>query len=83
MPEYLPKRDLVPLLHADGGALAGVEQLARAYGENLAALGLLLGGVGQHDAAGRLLLGLDLLDHDAVFERTNLGHRGRALNLEE
>jgi len=34
--------------------------------------GLLLGGVGNDDAAGRLFLGIDALDDDAVVKRTKL-----------
>ena len=37
-----------------------------------AALRLFLGGVGQHDAAGRRLLGLHRLDHHAIIQRTQL-----------
>ncbi len=71
-PRILAEEDLVPLSHADRGALARVEELAWADGEHLAPLWLLLGRVGQDDPAGRLLLGFNLLDHDAVFERANL-----------
>src|SRR5262249_20762083 len=70
------EEDLVPLDDTDRRALAGVEQLARADRDHPAALGLLLGGVGQHDPPGRLLLGLDLLDHDAVVQRADLGLLG-------
>ena len=41
---------------------------AGAHGEDLALLGLLLGGVGDDQAAGGGLLGLAGLDDDAVFE---------------
>src|SRR3954449_8815781 len=67
-PRVLAEEDLVPLHDADGRALARVEHAARADGEHLAPLRLLLGGVGQHDPAGGLFLGLDLLDHDAIFK---------------
>ena len=53
-------------------AFAVVAQLAGADGDDLAALRLLLGGVGQQDAAGRLLLRLERLDHDAVVQRPDL-----------
>ena len=78
VPAYLPKRTSSPSTTPIGGALAGVEHLAGADGEDLAPLRLLLGGVGQDDPARGLLLGLDLLDHDAVFKRANLGHRDRS-----
>src|SRR5262245_16866826 len=55
---------------ADGelAALAVFQQLAGANGDDLAALGLFLGGVGQHDAASGALFGFDGLDNDAVIE---------------
>ena len=50
--------------------LAGVlGALARAHGQDLALLGLLLGGVRDDQAAGGGLLGFAGLDDDAVFER--------------
>ena len=49
---------LVALLHAHLAALAAVQQLARADGDDLAALRLFLGRVRQDDPAGGLLLGL-------------------------
>jgi len=56
--------------------LARVEQLAGADREHLTPLRLLLGGVRKDDSASRLLLRLDLLDHDAVLKWANLllGH---------
>src|SRR5437588_13006833 len=42
---------------------------ARADSHDLALRGLLLGGVGNNDAAGGLLLGIDALDDDAVVKR--------------
>ena len=50
-------------------------EAARAHGEDVALLGLLLGGVRDDQAGGRGLLGLERLDHDAVLERLdgNLG----------
>ncbi len=70
VPEY-SEEDLVPLDHADRGTLAGIEELAGAYRQHLAALGLLLGRIGQDDAARRLLFRLDLLNHHPVFQGTN------------
>src|SRR5687767_5489163 len=65
---------LVALVHVERGALAVVEPLAVPDCEDLAALGLFLGGVGQHDAGLGLGLGLDALDEDLVSERTQLCH---------
>src|SRR5271166_638551 len=67
----LAEEDLVPLDHADLGTLAGIEQLAGAYRQHLAALGFLLGRIGKDDTAGRLLFRLDLLNHHPVFQGTN------------
>src|SRR5271166_5328318 len=67
----LAEEDLVPLDHADRGTLAGIEELAGAYRQHLAALGFLLGRIGKDDAAGRLLFRLDLLNHHPVFQGTN------------
>src|SRR5690554_3341263 len=50
----------------DGLAVAVVEQLAATDGDDLAALALLLGGVGQHEAAGGGLRLLDDFHHDLV-----------------
>src|SRR5262249_52435991 len=55
----------------DRRPLARVQQLARADREHPAPLRLLLGRVRQHDPAGRLLLGLDLLDDHAILEGSN------------
>ena len=61
--------DGVADLDVDGDDLAGLlGAAARADGEDLALLGLLLGGVGDDQAAGGGLLGLVGLDDDAVVE---------------
>src|SRR5438105_78220 len=59
-------------LQIDGDQLAGFVAAARADGDDLALGGLLLGGVGNDDAAGRFFLGIDALDDDAVVKRTKL-----------
>ena len=41
-----------------------------ANGDDFALRGLLLGGIGNDDATGRFLLGIDALDDDAVVKRT-------------
>src|SRR5665648_529430 len=65
--------DLVALLDVDGDTfLAVFVPLAVAYGDDLAHHRLLFGRVGQHDAAGRLLLFGDGLDDHAVFKRLEL-----------
>src|SRR5688500_71501 len=66
--------DLVALLDVDGGAFAGFEAFAFADAEDLAALGLFLGGVGEDDAGLGLGFGFHALDEDLVAERTEFGH---------
>ncbi len=76
VPEYLPKSTSSPSITPIGARSPESSSLPGPTARTLPALRLFLGGVGKHDAAGRLLLGLDLLDHDAVFQGTNLllGH---------
>src|SRR5882672_1283001 len=62
--------DFVALLDGEGGAFAGFEAAAVADRQDLAALGLFLGGVGKDDAGFGLGLGLDPLHQDLVAERT-------------
>src|SRR3954454_10709508 len=64
--------DLVALRDVDGNTVAVVVDLALAHGENLAALRLLLGSVGQDDAARRRLLLLYRLDDQAIAQRLEL-----------
>jgi len=52
--------------------IAGLVAAAGADGDDLALGGLLLGGVGNDDAAGRLFLGIDALDDHAVVKRAKL-----------
>jgi hypothetical protein len=47
---------------------AGVVEAARAYRKDLALLGLLLGGVRDHQTRRCRLLGLERADNNAVFE---------------
>src|SRR5215468_1193670 len=61
-------------LHVDRDQLAGLVAAARANGDDLALLRLFLRGVGNDDAAGALLFGVDALDDDTVVKRTEL-HR--------
>src|SRR5215467_1368491 len=66
----------VARLHVDRDQLAGLVAAARADGDDLAFLRLLLGGVRDDDAAGGLLLGIDAAHDDAVMQGTEfrLGH---------
>ena len=59
-------------LHVDGDELTGLVAATRANGDDLALRWLFLGGVRNDDTAGRLLIGLDALDDDAVMKRTKL-----------
>src|SRR4051812_3624477 len=60
--------DLVPDLDVEGDTGAVLEA-TRAHGDDRALLGLLLGGVGDHDAGDGGLLLLAGLDHDPVLQR--------------
>src|SRR5687767_6060647 len=69
------EQDLVARLdveRSDGAVLAA---RAGADGDDLAFLGLLLGGVGDDDSAGRLFLGLQAADQYPVMERTKIHAR--------
>src|SRR5579862_3440881 len=50
--------------------LAALIASTRTNGDNLALLGLFLGGVRNDDASGALCLGFDTLDHDTIVKRT-------------
>src|SRR5690242_10521204 len=71
-PRVLRVEDLVADLDVDGFALAVVEDAARADGQDLALLRLLLGGVREDDAALGHLLTRRGLDHDPVAQRAKL-----------
>src|SRR5262249_18137764 len=62
----------VTFFDIDGNELAGVVAATRADGDDLALRGLLLSGVRDDDAAGRLFFGLDAPDDDTVVKRTKL-----------
>src|SRR5262249_21984261 len=62
----------VARLEVDRDQLAVIVAAARADGDDFALRGFFLGGIGNDDAAGGLLLGADALDDDAVVERTKL-----------
>src|SRR5262249_46669370 len=62
----LADQDAIALLHLDGDALAVLGQAARAHGDDLALLRLLLRGVGDDDAAPNGLLLLDTANEQPV-----------------
>src|SRR6185503_973256 len=59
-------------LEVERNQLAGLVARTGANGNDLALLRLLLGGVRDDDAAGRLLLGGDAANHDTVVQRTEI-----------
>ena len=71
-PEYLPNRMSVAGLDVERDALAVVLDLAVAGGDDLALLGLFLGGVGDDDPADLLFAFLDALNDDAVVQRSDV-----------
>src|SRR4029079_7103315 len=71
-PGVLGVQDLVPFLDVHGLALAVLEDLPGAGGDDRAFLGLLLYTIRQDDAALCYLLPGGRLDDDAVAERTEL-----------
>src|SRR2546428_261215 len=79
----LAEEDSVAFLHREREVLAVVVDLAGAHGDHLALLRLLLGGVGDDEAAVLLVLLLEALDENAVMERAQrrlhcLSHSGSA-----
>ena len=76
VPDHLPNSTVSPTLTSIGIELAGLVAAAGADGDDLALRRLLLGGVGNDDAAGGLVLGVDALDDHAVVQGTELelGH---------
>src|SRR5262245_290059 len=75
-PGVLGVEALLPELDVHRLALPIVKGAARTHGDDLAFLGLLLGGVRQDDARLRHLLTRGGLDDDAVAERLELRGRG-------
>src|SRR5215469_766820 len=62
----------VTLLHIERNELAALVANPRANSDDLSLHRLLLGGVGNDDAAGSFLFFFDAPDHDAVLERTEI-----------
>ena len=58
--------------HIDGNDLAGLVAAAWADGDDLALGGFLLSCIGNDDAAGRLLLGINAPDDNTVVKRAKL-----------
>src|SRR5689334_9774153 len=70
----LPEQDAIPGLHIQRNALAALIDLAGTDRDDLGPLGLLLGRVGNDDAADLLLALFLALDEDTVVQRTDLLH---------
>ena len=68
--------DLVADGDVHGDAVAVVVDATGTDAQDLALLGLLLGGVGDHETRSGGLLRLDLLDDDAIFERLDGDRHG-------
>src|SRR5688572_25588010 len=68
----LAEQDAVAGLDVERELLALVGHLAAAHGDDLGLLGLLLGGIGDDDAAVLLVRLLEALDENAVVERPKL-----------
>src|SRR6202050_627842 len=62
------KQHAVANLQVNRGQLAGFVAATRADGDDLALRGLLLGGVGDEDAAGRFRFGINTLDNDTIVQ---------------
>ena len=72
VPDHLPNSTRSPTLTSIGMSLPASSRPPGPTATTLALLRLLLGGVGNDDAAGGLFLGIDALDDDAVVKRTEL-----------
>jgi hypothetical protein len=68
-PDHFPKNTITGL-DVEGGELAVLVAPARADGDHFAFLRLLLGGIGDDDAAFGLLFALEAFDHDSVMQGT-------------
>ena len=72
MPDHLPNRTTIASLDIDRDELAALVAAAGADGDDLALHGLLLGGVGNDDAALGLGVFFDPAHDHAVMQRTKL-----------
>src|SRR3712207_8887745 len=80
-----PRSTLFPyttLFRSEGSELAILVTRTGTNRDDLTLLGLLLGGVGNDDAARRPLLGFNAADNDAVVQGTEF-HRNTLLRSEE
>src|SRR5579862_654631 len=78
----LAEQDAVADLDVERMDMALIVAGARTGGDDLALLRLLLGGVGDDDAAAGLLLGIEATNHDAVMQRTEIQrHMDRSLAI--
>ena len=68
----LGEEDFVALLHVEGLELAVVADLALAYGDDLALLGLFLGRVRDDDPAGCRFFFVESLHDEAILQGANL-----------
>src|SRR2546426_11852388 len=71
VPDHLPNSTRSPTF-VDRNELAGLVAAAGANLDHFALGGLFLGGIGNDDAAGGLLFGIDALDDNTVVKRTKL-----------
>src|SRR5690606_21963937 len=76
----LAEQHAVADLDVERDDLAGLVAGARPDGDDLALLGLLLGRVGNDDAARGLLFRVDPLDHDTVMQGTEL-HEASSIEI--
>ena len=70
VPDHLPNRMRSPDLDVERLKLAALVAGARADGDNFALHRLLLGGIGNDDAARGLGFASDAANHDAVMQRS-------------
>ena len=71
-PEYLPNRIWSPALTSSGTRVPSLSHAAAADGDDRAALRLLLGAVGDDDAADLLLAFVEAVDDDPVVQGSNI-----------
>src|SRR5262249_16892187 len=62
------EQNAIALLHLEASAFAVFQELSVAQAQHFALTRLLLGGVGENDAAGGLFLGFETLDYELVVE---------------
>ena len=70
VPDHLPNNTPIARFEIDGDELAGFVTGARTNGDDLAFLRLFLCGVGDNDAALRLLFAFKAAKDDAVMQRS-------------